>query len=237
MDKKYGVVVATAVGLSLLLVGCADSPEPKGDEIIQAETKVEIEKKDGIRPELKELLDLYTEYTDEYVEFMSKPNGQYLDGFATLMSKYEEYNKKANEWDTSNLNDEEMLYYIQVLTDCNNKVLSVLDTSSKVKKIEDVKTPKKEEVKAPKQVQIDYEDVSVFEADLNKGLDLTGKTVRFTVDVLVPDGAFGYTLQTGEHLNFCSAKNPGVKQGDTITVKVIDITSLFGSYILGFEKL
>jgi len=87
-----------------------------------------------------------------------------------------------------------------------------------------------------KEVAVDYPDVTVFEADLNKGEDLTGKTVTFTVSELVPDSAFGYNMQTGEHLNFCSSSNPGVKAGDTITVKVTEISSMFGSYIIYYEK-
>ena len=88
-----------------------------------------------------------------------------------------------------------------------------------------------------KEVVLDYEDVTIFEADLNKGENLVGKTVKFTVDKFVPDGAFGYTIQTGEHLNFCSSKNPGVKDGDVVSVKVTEVQSLLGSYIISFEKI
>ncbi len=85
------------------------------------------------------------------------------------------------------------------------------------------------------EVKIDYEDVASFEADLNKGEDLKGKTVTITVDKLVPDSAFGYNIQTGEHLNFCSDTNPGVQTGDTINVKVSEVFSLLGSYIISYE--
>ena len=86
-----------------------------------------------------------------------------------------------------------------------------------------------------KTVTVDYEDAASFEAALNKGENLTGKTVKITVDTFVPDSAFGYNIQTGEHLNFCSTKNPGVKVGDTVTVKVTEIDSILGSYIISYD--
>ena len=81
----------------------------------------------------------------------------------------------------------------------------------------------------------DFEDAASFEAALNNGEDLVGKTVKITVDELVPDSAFGYNIQTGEHLNFCSPNNPGVSVGDTLTVKVTEITSILGSYVIYYE--
>ena len=85
--------------------------------------------------------------------------------------------------------------------------------------------------------KVDYEKVEDFEAALNTGEDLTGKTVTFTVKDFRPDSAFGYNLIAGEHLNFCSGKNPGVKTGDTITVKVKEVTSLLGSWIISYTKV
>lgn len=82
---------------------------------------------------------------------------------------------------------------------------------------------------------VDYPDVAVFEQDLNAGKDLTGKVVTFTVSELKPNSAFGYNMQTGEHLNFCSEKNPNVTAGDTVTVRVLEVTSMMGSYIISYE--
>lgn len=45
----------------------------------------------------------------------------------------------------------------------------------------------------------------------------------------------GYNIQTGEHLYFCSGTNPGVKTGDTLNVKVSDVVSMLGSYIISYE--
>ena len=87
------------------------------------------------------------------------------------------------------------------------------------------------------EIKPDYEDVVVFEKALNDGEDITGKTVVLTVKDLVPNSAFGYNIQAGEHLNFCSPDNPNVKAGDTITVKVVEVTSMLGSYIINYEMV
>lgn len=74
------------------------------------------------------------------------------------------------------------------------------------------------------------------ETALNDGKDLTGKTVKIKVDDYVPSGALGYTIQTGEHLNFVSSKDPKVKKGDELIVKVTKVSSAMGSFIITFEK-
>lgn len=81
----------------------------------------------------------------------------------------------------------------------------------------------------------DYTDAASFEADLNAGVDATGKIVQFTVSEFVPNSAFGYNMQAGEHLNFCSSTNPKVSTGDTVTVKVEEVTSTLGSYIIAYK--
>lgn len=86
-----------------------------------------------------------------------------------------------------------------------------------------------------KEVVPDYPDAASFEAALNTGADLTGKTVRFTVGEVVPNSAFGYNLQAGEHLNFCSSSNPKISAGDTVTVEVKEVTSMMGSYIISYK--
>lgn len=86
-----------------------------------------------------------------------------------------------------------------------------------------------------KKVEADYSTEDA-ETALNNGDDLEGKTVEITVDKYVPDGALGYTIQTGERLNFVSSDNPKVKEGETIIVKVKKTTSTMGSFIMTFDK-
>ena len=85
------------------------------------------------------------------------------------------------------------------------------------------------------EIVVDYPEVADFEAALNNGDDLTGKTVTFTADKLVPDGAMGYTIWAGEHLNFVSTENPGIKEGDTVTVEIVEVASALGSFFLTYE--
>lgn len=73
------------------------------------------------------------------------------------------------------------------------------------------------------------------EQTLNDGKSIEGKTVEIKVDKLVPDSAFGYNIQTGDHLNFVSSENPNVKEGETLIVKVTSVKSVMGSYVINYE--
>jgi len=84
-------------------------------------------------------------------------------------------------------------------------------------------------------VKIDYGNEKVFEAALNAGEVLEGKVVQFTADELHPDSAFGYDIWSGEHLNFISTKNPGVKEGELVTVRVKEVNSILGSWMIAYE--
>ena len=86
-------------------------------------------------------------------------------------------------------------------------------------------------------VKPDFADAASFEAALNNGDDLTGKTVQFEVKELVPNSALGYNLQAGEHLNFVSSDNPGVKAGDKPIVRVVKVASALGSWMITYEKV
>ncbi|WP_430597008.1 hypothetical protein [Enterococcus sp. DIV0174] len=86
-----------------------------------------------------------------------------------------------------------------------------------------------------KEQKADYTTEQAEKA-LNEGKSIDGKTVKITVDELVPDSAFGYNIQTGEHLNFVSSENPKVEKGDTLVVKVTKVESMLGSFIISYEK-
>lgn len=79
---------------------------------------------------------------------------------------------------------------------------------------------------------LDYGDAESFEAALNAGENLEGKTVRFYASELHPDSAMGYNVWAGEHLNFISARNPDIKAGETVDVKATEITSSMGSWFI-----
>jgi predicted RNA-binding protein with TRAM domain len=75
-----------------------------------------------------------------------------------------------------------------------------------------------------------------FETALNKGDNLEGKTVSVEVEKVVPNSAFGYNIEAGKHLNFVSTDNPNVKTGDTVLLKVKQVKSALGSFIITYEK-
>lgn len=87
------------------------------------------------------------------------------------------------------------------------------------------------------QIPLDYGDETAFEADLNAGKNLVGKTVSFVAAELHPQSLYGYDIWAGEHLNFISSKNPDIEVGQTVTVKVTAVESVIGSWFIGYEKV
>lgn len=116
----------------------------------------------------------------------------------------------------------------------NNSASSSKSASSKVVK-KSIK--KKKANKKTKKIKIDYLYTSDTEAALGAGKDLDNKVVRFKVDKLEPQSAFGYNLEAGQHLNFVSPHNPKVKAGDVVTVKIKEVTSTLGSFIIKYSDL
>ncbi|MBQ8967251.1 hypothetical protein [Ruminococcus sp.] len=84
-------------------------------------------------------------------------------------------------------------------------------------------------------LHLDYGDAASLAAALNAGEDVTGKTVRFTVEEIHPDSAVGFNLWAGEHLNFVTPDEQDVHEGDVLTVKVIGAETLLDSWIISYE--
>lgn len=81
----------------------------------------------GINPEFKAAMDAYESFYTEYWELMK----QYMDNptdmgllvkYGQMLVKMEEVNKAFEAWDESDLNAEELKYYLDV----NNRVLKML---------------------------------------------------------------------------------------------------------------
>lgn len=113
---------------------------------------------------------------------------------------------------------------------CSSKSTTTKSTVKSSKVVHKKKAAKK----LPKP---DYATAEDAEAALNAGKVLEGKTVRFRVNDLRPKSAFGYNLETGEHLNFVSPHNPKVKVGDVVIVKVKEVTSTLGSFVIKYSNL
>ena len=83
---------------------------------------------DGMSPELKDFLDSYEAFMDEYCAFMESydsSDAAALLKYSSLMAKYAEFAKKADEWNSRAMNDAETLYYVQVMNRVNEKLLKV----------------------------------------------------------------------------------------------------------------
>lgn len=88
---------------------------------------------DGIRPEFKEMMDSYEAFFDEYAAFMQKYQNSsgtdtvaLLSDFSNYMEKYTDYMEKLNAVDQDDLSTEEALYYLEVTTRINKKLLSTM---------------------------------------------------------------------------------------------------------------
>lgn len=86
-------------------------------------------------------------------------------------------------------------------------------------------------------ITADYGDAEAFETALNEGANLEGKIVNIVVENLETQSIYGYNIWAGEHLNFVSEKNPNVSTDETISVKVTEVQSSLGSWIIKYEKV
>ena len=85
---------------------------------------------DGMRPEFKEAMDSYEAFYDEYCDFMMKYKANPTDTtliteYADMMKKVVDMDEKFKEWESNDLNSEEMKYYIDVTSRISKKLLDV----------------------------------------------------------------------------------------------------------------
>lgn len=86
------------------------------------------ETSEGIRPEIKEFLDSYETFIDEYCEFMKNYTNSenvlsMLNDYTKIMQKYMEFSEKLSALDTHDMNSEEMKYYTEVTMRVSQKLL------------------------------------------------------------------------------------------------------------------
>lgn len=82
----------------------------------------------GLRSDFKEAMDNYESFMNDYVDFMKKYKANPTDlslitDYATYISKYNELSQSFEKWNSSDMNDAEKAYYIEVQTRVNNKLL------------------------------------------------------------------------------------------------------------------
>lgn len=100
------------------------------DDAKSAEITDETSEAVSVTPEFKETMDAYERFFDEYIEFMNKyANANSNDVMAMMsdylnyMSKYAEVMDKMNSIDQNELSDADKLYYIDVTTRINKKLM------------------------------------------------------------------------------------------------------------------
>lgn len=82
----------------------------------------------GIRPEFKEAMDKYESYMNEYVNFMKQDHtysAAWLDQYNAVLHKYSEAMEALDKVESSSMTNEENLYYLDVLTRVNKKLLEI----------------------------------------------------------------------------------------------------------------
>lgn len=84
---------------------------------------------------------------------------------------------------------------------------------------------------------IDYTRTEDFENDLNNGVNVEGKTVKFVLNDYKPDSILGHNSWAGEHLNFISKIDLKLKKDDEIIGKVVSAKKSLGSWIINYEVL
>ncbi len=74
---------------------------------------------DNMRPEFKEAMDSYEAFFNEYCSFMEKYNANPTDSsllaeYNDIYTRYMDFTQKFDEWDTSEMNKDELNYYLEV---------------------------------------------------------------------------------------------------------------------------
>lgn len=101
--------------------------ETKGEEQTTSATQPATE----MRAEFKEAMDSYEKFMNEYCDFMEKyiasggTDLPLLQEYAEYMSKYNEVSASFKKWDSSDLNEAESEYYIEVQTRINERLVKI----------------------------------------------------------------------------------------------------------------
>jgi len=144
-SENYAVTVLYFESSKEMSISLNQKSENKKDETTSTEKTTEIEKKpdetkpaetkkdestlvNGMRKDFKEAMDSYEEFYDSYVDFMKSYNASdltMLAKYTELLSKTAEMDKKFAKWESEDLNDAELAYYIDVQARVSKKLLEV----------------------------------------------------------------------------------------------------------------
>ena len=107
----------------------SDTAEPSEPESSETETDT-VELVDGMRKDFKDAMDSYETFMDGYVAFMKKYNDNPNDpsllvDYLDYMSKYADVVDKFDKWESEDLNNTELAYYIDVQARVSKNLLEV----------------------------------------------------------------------------------------------------------------
>lgn len=90
----------------------------------------EEESSSGLRPEFKEAMDSYESFYDEYCEFMVKykensSDLKLLAEYSDMLKKYYEMETAFDAWESEDLSNEELAYYLDVNNRISKKLLAL----------------------------------------------------------------------------------------------------------------
>ncbi len=103
-----------------------EEPEEESEEEEPEEEPAEESQASGIRPDVKEAIDAYEAFIDEYCEFVTvysedPTNAELIAEYLEFVVKLEEEERKIDALD-KDLTEEEDVYYTEVLLRCSEKL-------------------------------------------------------------------------------------------------------------------
>lgn len=128
-DRQDAEIITELTGKAVISSDSQQSEEmtePEPEPV--PEEKEETVTQNTIRPEVKEAIDAYEAFIDEYCEFMvkySESDGtdlKIIADYAVFLGKLTDYEYKMDKM-ADDLTDAEYWYYVEVLNRCNEKIM------------------------------------------------------------------------------------------------------------------
>lgn len=131
--KDDRILIPAKEGIVVALSKISDSQdfEPMTAEESEAEEEIESSEIDGLRPDFKEAMDSYEAFFDDYCEFMKKymenpTDFSLLSKYATMITELDSMQKKFDAWNSSDLSNAELKYYLEVNARIQQKMAGIL---------------------------------------------------------------------------------------------------------------
>jgi len=83
----------------------------------------------GVSPDVREMLDSYEAFVDEYIEFMQKYKNSdnvtaMMSDYLSYMQRYSDFVAKVNAMDSNSMSSADAAYYIEVTSRVSQKLLN-----------------------------------------------------------------------------------------------------------------